>query len=51
MTPDQLGQIQLARDVNGADALSQLVAVISNDLLDTAGRRTELAAADFFHYS
>jgi hypothetical protein len=51
MSPDQLRQIQQARDANGAQALSELVAAIRKDLLDTAGKRTELAAADFGHYS
>lgn len=51
MSSDQLRHIQQARDVNGAQALSELVAAIRKDLMDTAGKQTKLAAADFGHYS
>ena len=51
MSPDQLHQAQRARDVNGAQALSELVIAIRKDLLSTGGKGTKLGSADFCHYS
>lgn len=51
LPPEQLRQVQVTRDVNGARALSELVAAIRMDLLGTAGRPTKLQAGDFGHYS
>lgn len=51
MSPDQLLLIQKARDVDGAQILSELVAAIRKDLLESAGKRTQLAAVDFGHYT
>ena len=51
MAPEQLAQVQQARDVKGAQALSALVAAIRRDLLDTARKRTDLGATEFGHYT
>jgi hypothetical protein len=50
MSPDQLLQIAQSRDVGGGQILSELVAAIRKDLLESAGKRTKLAAVDFGHY-
>lgn len=42
---------QFASDVNGAQVLTELVVAIRKDLLETAGKRTGLAPADFGHCS
>lgn len=50
MSPDQLLKIRQSRDVEGGQILSELVAAIRKDLLESAGKRTKLAAVDFGHY-
>lgn len=50
MSADQLLQIRQSREVEGRQILSELVAAIRQDLLESAGKQTKLAAVDFGHY-
>ena len=51
MTEEQKQRVRDDRDKGGAQSIAVLVAAIRRDLFETAGKKTELTATEFGHYS